>query len=150
MRMHAQTAMIENGFVHLPKEAAWLGEYLHELTVFPKGKHADQLPRTLRSGATAQMIDWFKQGGSDPTSNAGIWHRYKQQYEAQQSGLQIARPEPLSVMAKRLGRLRPLRRRSSKDSSGRENRCSLLTFDPFADSRSTKSSGERVSAIDRQ
>ena len=28
MRMHAQTAMIENGFVHLPKEAAWLAEYL--------------------------------------------------------------------------------------------------------------------------
>ena len=24
MRMHAQTAMIENGFVYLPKEAAWL------------------------------------------------------------------------------------------------------------------------------
>ena len=24
MRMHPQTAMIENGFVHLPKEAAWL------------------------------------------------------------------------------------------------------------------------------
>ena len=38
MRMHAQTAMIENGFVHLPKEAAWLAEYLHELTVFPKGQ----------------------------------------------------------------------------------------------------------------
>jgi predicted phage terminase large subunit-like protein len=44
MRMHAQTAMIENGFVHLPKEAAWLAEYLHELTVFPKGKHDDQVP----------------------------------------------------------------------------------------------------------
>ncbi len=41
--MHAQTAMIENGFVHLPKEAAWLPEYLHELTAFPKGKHDDQV-----------------------------------------------------------------------------------------------------------
>jgi phage terminase large subunit-like protein len=29
MHAHAQTAMIENGFVHLPKEAAWLPEYLH-------------------------------------------------------------------------------------------------------------------------
>jgi predicted phage terminase large subunit-like protein len=37
MRMHAQTAMIENGFVYLPKDAGWLAEYLHELTVFPKG-----------------------------------------------------------------------------------------------------------------
>ena len=43
MRMHAQTAMIENGFVHLPKEAGWLAEYIHELTVFPKGKHDDQV-----------------------------------------------------------------------------------------------------------
>jgi len=54
------------------------------------------------------MLDWFKQSGSGPTSNAGIWHWYRQQYEAQQAGLQTARREPLSVMAKRLGRLRPL------------------------------------------
>ena len=42
MRLHAQTAMIEN-FVHLPETAPWLAEYLHELTVFPKGKHDDQV-----------------------------------------------------------------------------------------------------------
>ena len=35
MRMHAQTAMIENGFVHLPERAPWLAQYLHELTTFP-------------------------------------------------------------------------------------------------------------------
>jgi hypothetical protein len=91
--------MIENGFVHLPKEAAWLPEYLHELTAFPKGKHDDQVD------STAQMLDWFKQAGSGPTSNAGIWHLYK---EAQARGPHTARPEPLSVMAKRLGLLRPL------------------------------------------
>src|SRR5271157_5556238 len=101
MRMHAQTAMIENGFVHLPKEAGWLAEYLHEMTIFPKGKHDDQVD------STAQMLDWFKQAGSGPSSNAGIWHFYKEQYEAQQAGAsQPARPEPLSVMAKRLGLLR--------------------------------------------
>jgi predicted phage terminase large subunit-like protein len=38
MRLHAQTAMIENGFVHLPQTAPWLAEYLHEMTTFPKGK----------------------------------------------------------------------------------------------------------------
>ena len=104
MRMHAQTAMIENGFVHLPKEAAWLAEYLHELTVFPKGKHDDQVD------STAQLLDWFKRAGGDgaPTTQAGIWYYYKELYEAQQAGLQTARPEPLSVMAKRLGILRPL------------------------------------------
>jgi predicted phage terminase large subunit-like protein len=36
MRLHAQTATIENGFVHLPESASWLAEYLHEMTVFPK------------------------------------------------------------------------------------------------------------------
>jgi len=44
MRMHAQTAMIENGFVHLPMEAPWLAPYLHELAAFPKGRHDDQVP----------------------------------------------------------------------------------------------------------
>jgi hypothetical protein len=42
MRMHAQTAVIENGFVHIPETAPWLAEYLHELAVFPNGKHDDQ------------------------------------------------------------------------------------------------------------
>jgi predicted phage terminase large subunit-like protein len=43
MRLHAQTATIENGFVHLPSEAHWLADYLHELTVFPNGRHDDQV-----------------------------------------------------------------------------------------------------------
>jgi predicted phage terminase large subunit-like protein len=54
MRLHAQTAIIENGFVHIPEEAPWLVEYLHEMTVFPKGKHDDQVD------STAQFLDWFK------------------------------------------------------------------------------------------
>jgi predicted phage terminase large subunit-like protein len=60
IRMHAQTAMIDNGFVYLPKEAAWLAAYLHELTALPKGKHDDQVD------STAQMLDWFKRGGQEP------------------------------------------------------------------------------------
>jgi phage terminase large subunit-like protein len=31
-----QAAMIENGFVHLATDAAWLAGYLHELTAFPR------------------------------------------------------------------------------------------------------------------
>src|ERR1700736_6081062 len=54
MRMNAQTTIIENGFVHIPEEAPWVAEYLHEMTVFPKGKHDDQVD------ATAQFLDWFK------------------------------------------------------------------------------------------
>ena len=66
-----ETGDVEDGFVHLPKEAGWLAEYLHELTVFPNGKHDDQVD------STAQMIDWFKQAGRGPSSNAGIWQLYK-------------------------------------------------------------------------
>jgi predicted phage terminase large subunit-like protein len=54
MRLNSQTAMIENGFVHIPEVAPWLAEYLHELTVFPNGKHDDQVD------STAQFLDWFK------------------------------------------------------------------------------------------
>ena len=54
MRLHAQTAIIENGFVSLPKEAPWLAEYLHELTTFPKSKHDDQ------ADSTAQALAWIK------------------------------------------------------------------------------------------
>ena len=72
--MHAQTAMIENGFVHLPDAAPWLAPYLHELTSFPKGRHDDEVD------STAQMLDWFKRG-SGPTSNAGIFELYRQRAE---------------------------------------------------------------------
>jgi predicted phage terminase large subunit-like protein len=55
MRMHSVTSTIENGFAHIPEKAAWLGEYLHELTSFPKGKFDDQ------ADSTSQALDWFKQ-----------------------------------------------------------------------------------------
>jgi len=58
MRLHAQTALIENGFVHIPETAPWLAEYLHEMTVFPNGKHDDQVD------STAQFLDWFKRPSS--------------------------------------------------------------------------------------
>ncbi len=46
MRLHAQTALIENGFVRIPEDALWLAEYLHEMAIFPKGKHDDQVDST--------------------------------------------------------------------------------------------------------
>ncbi|SDB74991.1 phage terminase large subunit [Belnapia rosea] len=60
MRLHAQTAMIENGFVHLPREAPWLDSYIHELLIFPNGRHDDQVD------STAQALDWFKQRPTEP------------------------------------------------------------------------------------
>jgi predicted phage terminase large subunit-like protein len=68
MRLHAQTAMIENGFVRIPETAPWLDEYLHELMVFPKGKHDDQVD------STAQFLDWFKR----PFPYQGLFEYYRQ------------------------------------------------------------------------
>ncbi len=71
MRLHAQTAVIENGFVYIPETAPWLAEYLHEMTVFPKGKHDDQVD------STAQFLDWFKK----PFPGQGIFELYRMQAE---------------------------------------------------------------------
>jgi predicted phage terminase large subunit-like protein len=71
MRMHAQTAAIESGFVHLPQTAPWLAEYLHELSVFPNGRHDDQVD------ATAQFLDWSKMSSRED----GIFALYRMRYE---------------------------------------------------------------------
>ena len=54
MRLHSQTATIENGFVHLPETAHWLADYLQELTLFPAGRYDDQVD------STAQALAWTK------------------------------------------------------------------------------------------
>jgi predicted phage terminase large subunit-like protein len=72
MRLHAQTAMIENGFVYIPETAPWLAEYLHEMTVFPKGKHDDQVD------STAQFLEWFK----TPMPHWGIYEHTRRLAEA--------------------------------------------------------------------
>jgi len=72
MRMHAQTAVIENGFVYVPQTAPWLAEYLHEMAVFPKGKHDDQVD------STAQYLDWLQK----PMKGRGIYEFHRRKAEA--------------------------------------------------------------------
>ena len=55
MRLHAQTATIENGFVHLPETAHWLADYLHELTMFPAGRYDDQVDSTAQALASTKI-----------------------------------------------------------------------------------------------
>jgi predicted phage terminase large subunit-like protein len=43
MRLRAQTAKIEGGFVLFPKQAHWLDTYLRELISFPNSKYDDQV-----------------------------------------------------------------------------------------------------------
>jgi predicted phage terminase large subunit-like protein len=76
MRMHAQTGLIENGFVYIPQTAPWLAEYLHEMGVFPKGRHDDQVD------STAQFFDWFKK----PYPGQNIFELYRMQAEELQRG----------------------------------------------------------------
>jgi predicted phage terminase large subunit-like protein len=87
MRMNAQTAMLEN-FVYIPETASWLAEYLHEMTVFPNGKHDDQVD------STAQFLDWFKR----PFPSQGIYEYYRQRAEelAQRRKPQSTKPNGLA------------------------------------------------------
>jgi predicted phage terminase large subunit-like protein len=69
-RMINQTALIENGFVHIPEEAPWLADYLHELAMFPNSKFWDQIDSTsqaldhMHKGVTpeewAELLNWQK------------------------------------------------------------------------------------------
>ena len=87
MRLHAQTAMIENGFVHLPEQAPWLAPYLAELTAFPNGKHDDQVD------STAQMLDWFKCAAREP----GGLYGYYEMLAKELPDRQTVKPAPLSA-----------------------------------------------------
>ncbi len=49
MRLHAQTAVFENGRVLLPRRASWLTEYVNELTSFPGSRHDDQVDSTTQA-----------------------------------------------------------------------------------------------------
>jgi len=71
MRMHAQTAMIENGFVSIPQGAPWLAQYLHEMAVFPNGKHDDQVD------STAQFLEWLQK----PFPGQNIFELYQRDAE---------------------------------------------------------------------
>ena len=54
VRMEAQSARFEAGQVHLPKEATWLSELLHEILAFPKARHDDQID------SVSQFLNWVE------------------------------------------------------------------------------------------
>ena len=72
MRMHAQTAMIENGFVHLPDAAPWLAQYLHEITTFPTAGTTTRStrPRNCSTGSSAAAAPAPTPGSSNITGSA--------------------------------------------------------------------------------
>jgi phage terminase large subunit-like protein len=52
--MVAQSAKIESGHVHLPKDAPWLGTFLMELLGFPNGPNDDQVD------SVSQLLVWMQ------------------------------------------------------------------------------------------
>jgi predicted phage terminase large subunit-like protein len=50
--MVAQSAKIEAGHVHFPKQAEWLDNLLSELLAFPYGRHDDQVD------SMSQFLKW--------------------------------------------------------------------------------------------
>jgi predicted phage terminase large subunit-like protein len=59
-RMSAQTALIANGAVYLPREAPWLGEFQREVMAFPAGRYKDQVD------ALSQALKWFSASCDEP------------------------------------------------------------------------------------
>jgi predicted phage terminase large subunit-like protein len=54
-RVAAQSAKIEAGQVHLPKDAPWLHDFLNELLGFPNSRHDDQVD------SVSQFLCWVQQ-----------------------------------------------------------------------------------------
>jgi predicted phage terminase large subunit-like protein len=53
-RMAAQSAKIEAGHVHLPREASWLDDFLNEVLGFPNVRHDDQVD------SLSQFLYWVQ------------------------------------------------------------------------------------------
>ena len=79
LRLLGVSAMIENGFVHIPTEAPWVDDYIQELISFP-GRHDDQVD------STTQALLWIREYGMEPA----IITVYRENAEA----LQRLREEP--------------------------------------------------------
>ena len=54
-RVAAQSAKIEAGHVHLPRNAPWLHDFLNELLAFPNARHDDQVD------SVSQFLYWIQQ-----------------------------------------------------------------------------------------
>ena len=94
MRLRAQTAKIDGGFVLFPKQAPWLDSYLVELTTFPNAKNDDRVDSTVY--ALAWLGDLYNQPG------AGLLEFYRRQ-AAESRGAEGADADPVKVRALKAG-----------------------------------------------
>jgi predicted phage terminase large subunit-like protein len=78
MRLCAQTAKIEGGFVLFPAAAPWLDAYLLELTTFPNSKNDDQVDSTVNA------LAWSTQ---QATSSGAAWVKFMEKEARKAQGL---------------------------------------------------------------
>src|SRR5262249_4456386 len=90
MRLRAQTAKIEGGFVLFPTEAPWLEIYLLELTTFPNSKNDDQVDSTVNA------LAWSTQ---EATSSANAWINWLAKQVRQAHGEQDEPAHPARAQA---------------------------------------------------
>jgi predicted phage terminase large subunit-like protein len=77
MRLHAQTAKIENHFVLFPEKAPWLDAYLSELLAFPLSRHDDQVDSTVH--ALAWLLEEATKSGMNIYRLEQMRHEQRQQ-----------------------------------------------------------------------
>lgn len=53
-RLATQSAKMEAGHVHLPRQAPWLSDFLNELLAFPNARHDDQVD------SVSQFLNWIQ------------------------------------------------------------------------------------------
>ena len=83
MRLRAQTAKIEGGFVLFPEKAPWLDAYLVELTTFPNAKHDDQVDSTVHA------LAWLTQEATKPGMGIYLLEKRKHEQRKQMSQAQV-------------------------------------------------------------
>ncbi len=76
MRLAAQTPTIEAGRVFLPRGAPWLDDFLHELMLFPKGRHDDQVDSLSQAlayiGTPTSFDSWMEYMRIDALRSHGL------------------------------------------------------------------------------
>jgi predicted phage terminase large subunit-like protein len=75
-RMEGQTAFIEAGGVYLPRKAHWLEAFLHEVSMFPKGRFDDQvdsMSQALHWGRNDTCAGWFEYMREQSLRARGLW-----------------------------------------------------------------------------
>jgi predicted phage terminase large subunit-like protein len=101
VRARAQTPRMENGFVHLPEQAHWLADLLHEFLMFPNGRHDDQVD------SVSQALEWLAIEGAEPAFLTYMRLEAERSMQAEIPSVRIRHVNPAMAVQTITGRLLP-------------------------------------------